>query len=151
MLELFVLCCALQARSELLYTDSHLRSVLRGGETVSIHIVASALLYNDLQYPLGLGERSVQFLVYNGSETPIRELLVAAGKWSNDLHQEIYVFDGGYWAKNHELWLEVQKADWADVILKEEFKTQLQNDILGFFDSRELYKSLAIPWKVSCS
>jgi len=45
------------------------------------------------------------------------------------------------------LWLEVQKADWKDVILKEEFKESLQKDITSFFKSEELYKQLAIPWK----
>ena len=75
-------------------------------------------------------------------------LLHAAGIWTNDLHQEIYVFDSGYWSKDANLWTEVQKADWADVILEDAFKKNLQKDVFGFFDSEELYKSLAIPWKV---
>ena len=44
--------------------------------------------------------------------------------------------------------MEVQKARWEDVILKEEFKINLKKDVYGFFDSEELYKSLSIPWKV---
>ncbi len=75
--------------------------------------------------------------------------MIAAGGWNAQLHDEILVYNSGYWQKDHGLWSEVQKANWADVILKEEFKGALKKDVFGFFDSEKLYKSLAIPWKVS--
>ncbi|KAF7798910.1 hypothetical protein EIP86_010138 [Pleurotus ostreatoroseus] len=100
------------------------------------------------RYPIGFGENVVQYLLHEGPEDHSRALLTAAGIWTNDLHDEIYVFDSGYWSKDHKLWLEVQKADWDDVILKDEFKKRLQKDVFGFFDSETLYKNLSIPWKV---
>lgn len=45
----------------------------------------------------------------------------------------------------------MQKANWDDIILKDEFKTGFKKDVFGFFDSEELYKGLGIPWKVSLS
>jgi transitional endoplasmic reticulum ATPase len=42
----------------------------------------------------------------------------------------------------------VQKSDWKDVILRDEFKKALQKDVFGFFKSEAIYKELAIPWKV---
>ena len=30
-------------------------------------------------------------------------LLFAVGKWSTELHGEIYVFDDGHWSKNNDL------------------------------------------------
>ena len=86
--------------------------------------------------------------MHEGSEEPARQLLRIAGIWTYDLHEEIYVFDSGFWSKDHGLWLEVQKADWEDVILKDDFKKKLMKDVFGFFDSEDLYKSLSIPWKV---
>ena len=86
--------------------------------------------------------------MHEGPEEPILRLLSAAGIWTNELHEEIYVFDSGFWQKDHSLWVEVQKANWDDVILNAEFKKRLQKDVLGFFESEELYKKLAIPWKV---
>lgn len=74
---------------------------------------------------------------------------MAAGLWGNELHEEIYVFNQGWWNKNHELWVEIQKANWDDVVLKDQFKKNLKKDVFGFFDSETLYKSLAIPWKVN--
>jgi len=44
--------------------------------------------------------------------------------------------------------VEVQKADWKDVILKDTFKKALQKDVYGFFASEAIYKDLGITWKV---
>ena len=101
-----------------------------------------------IQYPLGLGERVQHFVLHQGSEAPARALLVAANGWRNALHEEIYIFNSSVWQKDHALWVEVQKANWDDVILKDSFKTALQKDVNGFFESEDLYKSLAIAWKV---
>ncbi|KAL1937719.1 hypothetical protein VTO73DRAFT_12872 [Trametes versicolor] len=100
-----------------------------------------------VKYPAGFGTTTHHYVLHKGSEEPARLLLLAAGAWQDQLHQEILVFDNGFWNKSNSLWTEVQKANWADVILKEEFKTALKKDIYGFFDSEDLYKSLAIPWK----
>ncbi|GBE80036.1 hypothetical protein SCP_0212380 [Sparassis crispa] len=100
-----------------------------------------------VRYPQGISEIVQHYVLHEGPEEHSRALLVAAGAWQNQLHDEILVFNQGLWRKNHELWMEVQKANWGDVILKESFKTALQKDVRGFFDSEELYKSLSVPWK----
>jgi hypothetical protein len=68
------------------------------------------------------------------SEQPSKDLLVVAGGWAHSLH------DG--------VWEEVQKANWKDVILDENFKATLQKDVFGFFSSERVYLDLQIPWKV---
>jgi len=72
------------------------------------------------------------------------ELLLAAGAWSTDLHEEIYVFDDAHWTKDKELWKSVQDASWDEVILNPDMKTNLIKDVQGFFDNQELYKKLAV-------
>ncbi|KAH9844113.1 P-loop containing nucleoside triphosphate hydrolase protein [Rhodofomes roseus] len=104
------------------------------------------LLYT-IRYPVSFGSTVQNFLLHAGPEEHSRALIMAAGIWHNQLHQEIYVFNQGYWRKDHNLWIEVQKANWDDVILKQEFKDRLQKDVNGFFESETLYKNLAIPWK----
>ena len=74
-------------------------------------------------------------------------LLLAAGKWTNELHGEVWVFDGGYWQKSAELWDSVSKASWDDVILDKDMKDAIRGDVDHFFDSRETYENLKIPWK----
>lgn len=84
-----------------------------------------------------------------GPEERARLLLLSIGAWSHELHDEIWVFNQGFWNKDHGLWEEIQKADWNDVILKEDFKKALQKDVYGFFSAEEVYKKLSIPWKVA--
>ena len=86
--------------------------------------------------------------MFEGPEEPARALLTAAGSYTQSLHEEIWVFDSGWWQKDRKLWLEVQKANWDDIILKDEYKAKLQKDVFGFFDSEDMYKELGIPWKV---
>ncbi|MCJ1408162.1 hypothetical protein MMC19_002235 [Ptychographa xylographoides] len=74
-------------------------------------------------------------------------LILAASRWTEELHGEIWIFDQMFWQKNAGLWQEVQKASWEDVILNGEMKQRLQDDVEGFFDERETYERFAIPWK----
>lgn len=76
-------------------------------------------------------------------------LLLTVGAYLYDTHDEIWVFNQGFWDKDAGLYQEVQKANWDDVILKEEFKEALKKDIYGFFSSEKIYKDLGIAWKVS--
>jgi transitional endoplasmic reticulum ATPase len=85
--------------------------------------------------------------VLSASINAVNSLLLEAGVWGSELHNEIFVFDGGYWQKSAELWESVQKSHWEDVILDEGMKKGIINDVLSFFDSRETYERLKVPWK----
>ncbi|KAF9522181.1 P-loop containing nucleoside triphosphate hydrolase protein [Crepidotus variabilis] len=98
------------------------------------------------EFPLR-GVKRLSFLLHDGLIGPLREFLLAVGAWSNDIHEEILVFNMGHWSKSKELWTEVQKANWKDVILDTAFKEKLQQDVSGFFASKDLYTELSIPWK----
>ena len=96
------------------------------------------------------GQSTVHFLVHNDTAR-CQALLAAAGAWQVQLHEELLFFDDGHWQKSHQLWVEVQKAKWEEVILKDEFKEHVMDDVEGFFRSEDLYKNLSVPWKVSHS
>lgn len=74
-------------------------------------------------------------------------LVLAAGKWTSQLHDEIFVFDNGYWSKSKELWSSVAGASWTDVILAPAMKQSLIDDVQSFFDNQELYAQFSVPWK----
>ncbi|KAJ7617376.1 P-loop containing nucleoside triphosphate hydrolase protein [Roridomyces roridus] len=96
---------------------------------------------------LGFNIYVMHFVLHEGPNEHPRALVLAAGIYDQDLHEEIWVFNQGFWTKSHALWLDVQSADWKDVILTDEFKTALKKDVYGFFKSEPIYKELAIPWK----
>lgn len=74
-------------------------------------------------------------------------LLLECGRWTKELHEEIYVFDESQWLKSKGLYESVQSASWDDVVLDAKTKAKLIDDVEGFFDNRELYKSFGVPWK----
>lgn len=74
-------------------------------------------------------------------------LLLQCGRWTKELHEEIYVFDDSRWLKSKSLYESVQSASWDDVVLDAKTKAKLIDDVEGFFDNQELYKSFGVPWK----
>lgn len=89
----------------------------------------------------------VQQYILSANIEAVNKLVFEAGVWNSELHNEIFVFDGGFWQKNAELWQSVQKSHWEDVILEEDMKKAIISDVTTFFDSRETYERLKVPWK----
>lgn len=87
------------------------------------------------------------FFVLATHEALAESLILAAGRWSSELHEEFWVFDGGFWEKNSELYQSAMKASWESVILDEQMKSALIEDHLSFFRSRATYGRLQVPWK----
>jgi hypothetical protein len=50
--------------------------------------------------------------------------------------------------KDKELWKSIQSARWDDVIMNEDKKKALQDDVSSFFANEAVYEEYAIPWKV---
>ncbi|KAK5135082.1 hypothetical protein LTR08_005607 [Meristemomyces frigidus] len=85
--------------------------------------------------------------VLSASVEATNKLLFEAGAWTNELHDEIWVYDGGFWRKDAELYANVKKSHWEDVILDEGMKKAIISDVDTFYDSRDTYERLRVPWK----
>lgn len=59
----------------------------------------------------------------------------------------VWVFDRGWWEPSKDLWRDVRKSSWDDVILDADFKKNLREDYTGFLKGRKTYKELGVPWK----
>ena len=70
-------------------------------------------------------------------------LIVAPWDLANNF---VDVFDG-YWQSSRDLWDQVEKASWKDVILDEKMKKSLVDITKKFFDSRDIYKELESAWR----
>ncbi|CAI4218085.1 unnamed protein product [Parascedosporium putredinis] len=60
-------------------------------------------------------------------------LIVAAGKWSSEVQEEVWVFDQGNWQKSSELFRSIMQSSWDNVILDKEMKNAIIGDHLTFF------------------
>ena len=87
-----------------------------------------------------------QYLLSAGVDATNR-LLIEAGRWTNELKDEILVYDGGRWQKSHELWESVQNSDWDSVILDPDMKRTIIRDVDQFFNGRQTYLDLKVPWR----
>ncbi|KAF1949137.1 P-loop containing nucleoside triphosphate hydrolase protein [Byssothecium circinans] len=85
--------------------------------------------------------------ILTSQEHKVDELVKEATLWGHELHDEVWVFDGGYWQKSRELYESVQKSNWEDVILEEGMKKAIIADVENFFDGRDTYQNLKVPWK----
>ena len=74
------------------------------------------------------------------------KLIKAAGDVLYKQQPGIFVFDN-YWFKDHKLYEEVQKASWDKVILDADMKKDLTEVTEKFFDSKDVYDDLGVPWK----
>ena len=76
-------------------------------------------------------------------------MLKDVGEWSSTLHDEIWVFNQGYWQKDSELYSAIQKSRWEDVILPSSLKKDLMDVATKFFSdkTRKTYHRLRVPWK----
>jgi len=90
-------------------------------------------------------EPSNQYIL--GEEGPINSLISTIGIFTSLIHKEIWVFDNGWWAKDASLYESVMKSSWDDVILDRSLKEDLSGTIARFYNSREQYNKLRVPWK----
>ncbi|ORX34537.1 P-loop containing nucleoside triphosphate hydrolase protein [Kockovaella imperatae] len=87
-----------------------------------------------------------EMIIYTASPVA-RKLLHDVSVYASTFSEAVLVFDQGFWRPDHNLWMEVQKASWGEVILDEGFKHRIQADYRSFFKSEKTYKDLAVPWK----
>jgi len=79
----------------------------------------------------------------------MNKLITIITRHLSEIKEEIWMYDRGYWRKNHKLRMNVQGCKWDNVILNNEMKLQLVSDIDDFFDRKKNYESFAVLWKVS--
>ena len=127
--------------------EIHLQTLCHKGR--AREVLLQPVADDALKFIQGYNRYLHQFIVHEGaSEQPSKNLLIAAEGWAEALHDEVWVFNQGFWDKDPRMWQGVQDANWKDIILDEDFKTTLQKDVFGFFASERVYLELQIPWKV---
>jgi hypothetical protein len=109
------------------------------------------ILYTAMWFNGREGVQEMQYLLSppGVSEAEIQALASESSKFDKppEPGPAIWVFDG-YWQRSTELYAEVMKASWGDVILDDGLKRKIVQDVEGFFKSKEVYRRYEVPWKV---
>ena len=113
-----------------------------GNEYFIVYVVSNG--FDTLQYILKEPAEGETTMSRNGVTD---QLIRTVGQWQKPAdYNYIYVFDQ-YWMASRALYQEIQKASWDDVILNEDMKKTLTELMHKFFDSKDIYKDLGVPWK----
>lgn len=116
-----------------------------GNEDFIVYIVY--LGYSMYQYIFKEPSQEGETVMSNNGKTD--DLIKAIGIWQIPPppgDKWVYVYDG-YWVRSKALYEQVKNASWDDVILNEEMKKQITSLMHKFFDSKDIYKNLGVPWK----
>ncbi|KAH6717445.1 P-loop containing nucleoside triphosphate hydrolase protein [Leptodontidium sp. MPI-SDFR-AT-0119] len=105
-------------------------------------------------YCVVVGFSSVQYILKEpgpgetqlSHSTVTDTFLAQVGLWSHHERKGIYVYDQ-YWCLDEALYDQVQKASWDKVILDPRMKKELKSVSGRFFDSKDVYADLGVPWK----
>lgn len=81
-----------------------------------------------------------------GSSKVTDKLIMTIGAWIESLNKVVWVYDD-YWMPSAELYKQVMKSSWDNVILDEGMKKELTAVTNKFFSSKEVYEDLGVPWK----
>ncbi|KIJ31462.1 hypothetical protein M422DRAFT_185921 [Sphaerobolus stellatus SS14] len=106
-------------------------------------------------WPNELGGSILYVLVFKGQGNTEaeqlkigEELLRTIYQWGDkNADEEIFVFVDGTWTKDVKLKEATQTAKWENLVLEEEFISNLKRDTETFFSGQDIYSSLEIPWK----
>jgi SpoVK/Ycf46/Vps4 family AAA+-type ATPase len=68
-------------------------------------------------------------------------------EWNSEVRGEVLVFEDGDWEKSKDLYDAIKSATFANLILRESLKQDIQDDFTRFFAARAVYEQHGIPWK----
>ncbi|MEZ0325065.1 MAG: AAA family ATPase [Fimbriimonas sp.] len=121
--------------------DAEARTLDRRFRVCWIEVEWSGARYQVLRLPYGMcGE--VHFVV--GSAVPdfVQTVLAYTGRRSPVTH--VY---SGWWSESEAMDRAIQQSNWADLVLPDGVMRTLEMHTSGFFESRDEFDALAVPWK----
>lgn len=75
------------------------------------------------------------------------EFFNAVCEWSCEVRGEILIYQDSSFQKDPQLYQSIKSSTFANLILPDTLKQQIQDDFQRFFESREIYERYGIPWR----
>lgn len=107
-------------------------------------------------YAVQIGVTNYQYILKEPTEgettmsrnSSTDRLIDAIGRWQTPVPDDkfVYVYDR-WWMRSKDLYEQVKTASWDDVILNEDMKKAITELMHKFFDNKDTYNNLGVPWK----
>jgi AAA+ superfamily predicted ATPase len=65
----------------------------------------------------------------------------------NEPHEAVLAFRGGCWTKDREIYREIQRSSFDDLVLAGELLREIREDFTTFLGAKDLYAQYGVPWK----
>jgi len=95
---------------------------------------------------IGENEFSRHWIMAKDEESA-KAFFAAVCRWAAEIRSEILVFAHGRWMKDQRLYKSVKATKLEDLVLPNGMREELQADIAGFFEAREMYEQYGMAWK----
>lgn len=97
-------------------------------------------------WPTSCGSTSRHWVIARDHETAVAFFDAVCG-FCVEPHQEVFVFEEGYWSKSEELYSAIQGTSLETLVMAPGLKEEILRDASVFFSSEERYEAYDIPWK----
>lgn len=91
--------------------------------------------------------RVKHYWILADEEEVAKNFFTAVAEWNSQIRSEILVFEHGYWSKEPDLFESIKNADFDNLILAGTLKSEIQSDIINFFNRSDLYQKYKLPHK----
>lgn len=99
-----------------------------------------------LTFATACGEQTVRWVIADTLELA-EAFFSAVCVWNSAVEAAIMVFQDGYWQKNRDLYLAIQRATLDTLVLGGTLKQDLYRDLAAFFEAQPIYERAGIAWK----
>lgn len=134
------------APSSLVESRTFAKYLYKWGDEYFVLYVVQINYYTQMQY---IFKEPSEGETVMSSNRKTDDLIRTIGEWQIPPppgDKWVYVYDS-WWFRSKALYEQVKNASWDDVILNERMKKQITGLMHRFFDSRDVYKNLGVPWK----
>lgn len=116
-----------------------------------LQVTSEGVIFDVFKFTIqdNYGTRPIYALVFDGETDSVgRDFVRKIASWG-DRHDKrrMLVFSTEVWHADPKLSAAIRGLNWEDLVLDREMINRLKRDVRVFFQGRQLYQSMGVPWK----
>ncbi|MEW6278827.1 MAG: ATP-binding protein [Candidatus Eremiobacterota bacterium] len=100
-----------------------------------------------IRWPGGSYCNEDHFWILAPEEATTHAFYSAVMEYCSEVRGEVLVFTSGFWSKSKQLYQDIQKSRFDNLVAPPHLKEELERECHQFFQSRADYERYGVPWK----